>query len=559
MADFDLNLDELLATFAVEAADDVDAIERGLLALETSRDDAELRRELLRRTHTLKGNASCVGLQAITTFAHVYEELLERVDERTLDIDDALITQLLAGVDVLRRLLENSGDDTLTDSDRAIAANIAAYYGTQGTPAPAANAKVDSPAALQHRPSRSLRVGEEKLNRMLNLVGEMTIGRGRVRQMLLDRATLDVDALIEVERQIDIQQAELQELIMRARMVPVGPLFRQYARVVRDVAASHGKNARLSTIGEDVELDTTAVEALRDPLTHMIRNAIDHAIEPSPARIAAGKAPVGHVTLEARHEAGSIVILVSDDGGGLNRRDIAARARALGQDPDRLTDAELWRLIFEPGFSTAANVTDLSGRGVGMDVVRRSIESLRGTIAIATREGEGTTFTIRLPLTLAVIEGFGVEVGSESYIVPMENVLECVEMNPAESRGTATGVLLLHDEVVPYVRLRTLFAVPGDAAARENVLIVRRNGSSTTKAGLVVDTLNGAAQAVIKPLGTWFTDVPGIAGSSILGTGRVALILDTTTILNQVAANAADVPVAAYAASINANESERVQ
>jgi two-component system chemotaxis sensor kinase CheA len=538
MADFDLNLDELLANFAVEAADDVDGLERLLLELESSSEDAterrELRGELLRRAHTLKGNASCVGLQAITTFAHVYEELLERVEERSVDVDPPLVSLLLAGVDVLRRLLENTADDTLTPSDRELAGRIAAYCGaevsTMATPA----MKADE-ASRQPRGARTLRVAEEKLNRMLDLVGEMTIGRGRVRQLLSSRATLDVESLVEIERQIDIQQAELQELIMRARMIEVGPLFRQYARVVRDVAATHGKNARLVTIGEDVALDTTAVEALRDPLTHMVRNAIDHAIETSAQRVAAGKPAIGRITLEARHEAGSIIILVSDDGRGLDRDAITARGRALGFDTERMTDSEVWRLIFEPGFSTAAAVTDLSGRGVGMDVVRRSIESLRGSIAIETREGLGTTFTIRLPLTLAVIDGFGVEVGSESYIVPMENVLECLEMSPSASREAATGVLLLRDEVVPYVRLRNLFRLGGTAARRENVLIVRRDGR---KAGLVVDALNGAGQAVIKPLGAWFSDLPGIAGSSILGSGRVALILDTATILNNVAAQA---------------------
>ncbi|HEX2833346.1 MAG TPA: chemotaxis protein CheA [Thermoanaerobaculia bacterium] len=534
MADFDLNLEELRAVFTVEAAEDIDALERGLLALESKLEDDELRHDLLRLTHTLKGNASCVGLQAVTTFAHVYEELLERVDERTLEVDGTLITQLLEGVDVLRRLIENTNDDALTESDREIAAKIASYCGTELTPAPVLARNGDSAAPKQHG-SRSLRVAEEKLNRMLNLVSEMTISRGRVREMLSNQGTIDVESLIEIERQIDIQQSELQELIMRARMVPVGPLFRQYARVVRDVAATHGKNAKLVTIGEDVELDTTAVDALRDPLTHMIRNAIDHGIEPSPKRIAAGKPPVATITLEARHEAGSIIIVVSDDGAGLNRNQIAARARVLGHDPDRLSDAEVWRLIFEPGFSTAANVTDLSGRGVGMDVVRRSIEALRGSIAIDTREGERTTFTIRLPLTLAVIDGFGVEVGRESFIVPMENVLECLELKSNDARDAHSGVLLLRDEVVPYIRLSSLFAIEGKPGARENVLIVRRNGM---KAGLVVDTLNGAGQAVIKPLGTWFSDVPGIAGSSILGNGRVALILDTTTILNRVAAQA---------------------
>ena len=242
------------------------------------------------------------------------------------------------------------------------------------------------------------------------------------------------------------------------------------------------------------------------------------------------------MTLEARHQAGSILIRVSDDGTGLDRRAIAARARALGIDTDRLSDAELLRLIFVPGFSTASSVTDLSGRGVGMDVVRTSIESLRGTISIETREGEGTTFTIRLPLTLAVIEGFGVDVGSESYIVPLEDVLECVEMNANESRDSATGVLLIREEVIPYVRLRSLFKVSGETAPRENVLIVRHE---TMKAGLVIDALSGAGQAVIKPLGNWFPDIPGIAGSSILGNGRVALILDTPTILQRLAADAA--------------------
>ncbi len=535
MADFDLNLDELRAVFAVEAAENIDALERGLLALESNLDDAELRHDLLRLTHTLKGNASCVGLQALTTFAHAYEELLERVDERSIEVDGALITQLLEGVDLLRRLVENTNDDTLSESDRAIVDKIASHCGGESTPAPVL-ARASELAAPKQSATRSLRVGEEKLNRMLNLVSEMTIGRGRVREMLSNRDTLDFESLVEIERQIDIQQSELQELIMRARMVPVGPLFRQYARVVRDVAATHGKNAKLVTIGEDVELDTTAVDALRDPLTHMIRNAIDHGIEPSPQRIASGKPPVATITLEARHEAGSIIIVVSDDGAGLNRSDIATRARALGHDPDRLSDSELWRLIFEPGFSTATNVTDLSGRGVGMDVVRRSIEALRGTIAIDTREGERTTFTIRLPLTLAVIDGFGVEVGRESFIVPMDNVLECLELRTDDARDAQTGVLRVREEIVPYVRLRSLFAIEGDPSARENVLIVRRNG---LKAGLVVDTLNGTGQAVIKPLGTWFSDVPGIAGSSILGNGRVALILDTTTILQRVASQAA--------------------
>ena len=499
MVNADLNLDDLAATFAIEAADDLAALEAGLLALEDTPEDMETRRELLRRVHTLKGNASIVGRDALAAFAHAYEERLEHLDV----VDASVIASLLSGVDTFRRLLE--GDEH----------------------------EVAVPSVVKH-----IRVGAEKLNRMLDLAGEISIARGRVRQML---SVGEIDALIEVERQIDQLQAELQELIMRARMVPVGPMFRQYARTVRDTAAIHGKNARLSTVGDDVEIDTTAVELLRDPITHMIRNAIDHGIEPSSERVAKGKSPVGHITLAAKHEAGTITIRVSDDGAGLDRA-------AIGADDS---------LIFEPGFTTAKEVTDLSGRGVGMDVVRRGIEALRGSITIESSEGVGTTFTIRLPLTLAVIEGFGVAAGEETWIVPMESVVECVELPADEPREETTGVLLLRDEIVPYVRVRKLFGVDGggrtlcaptgesgvgvgrgaqrapSAAPREHVLVVQHDGA---RAGLVVDELFGAGQAVIKPLGNYFADVPGIAGSSILGNGRVALILDTATIfrnLNQ--------------------------
>jgi len=505
MSDLDLNYEKLLSTFAVEAEEDIAALEAGLLALEESPDDAETRRELLRHAHTLKGNASCVGFDAFAAFAHAYEAQLENSGA-------ADIPTLLSGIDTFRRLLDHD---------------------------------VQEPAAQS---ASTMRVAVEKLDRMLDLAGEIAILRGRVQTHVATAALsgrsaaethIDLEALVEVERQIDQLQGELQQLIMRARMVPVGPLFRQYARTVRDLAVAHGKSAQLATRGDDVELDTSAVELLRDPLTHMIRNAIDHGIEPAEERVAKGKPPAGTITLDARHEAGMITIRVSDDGAGLDRRAIAARAHVLGLDVDRMNDAETLRLIFEPGFTTSDEVTDLSGRGVGMDVVRRGIEALRGTISIETMEGRGTTFTLRLPLTLAVIDGFGVAAGEETWIVPMEHVVECVELPARERRDNTTGVLLLRDEIVPWVRLRKLFARPDAGAASgtataegsgrhiESVLVVQ-HGSK--RAGLVVDELHGASQAVIKPLGNYFDEIPGIAGSSILGSGRVALILDTAAI-----------------------------
>ncbi len=472
MSQIDLNLNELMATFVEEAAEDIAALENGLLALEVAPDDAEVKQELLRRAHTIKGNASCVGLTSVTTFAHAYEELLERIHENAMQADPAVVTLLLSGIDTFRRLIA----------------------------APSAG-------GAQRTAARSLRVASEKLDRMLDLTGEIAIARGRVQQLL---AGADYEAVIEVERQLTLLETELQELIMRARMVPVGPLFRSYTRVVRDTAATHGKAAQLLTIGDDVEVDTTAVEMLRDPLTHMIRNAIDHGIETPGQRIANGKLAAGTITLAAHHEAGSIVIRVSDDGAGIR------------VDGDRLDK------IFEPGFSTSETVTDLSGRGVGMDVVRRAVESLRGTIDVKTTIGVGTTFLIRIPLTLAVIDGFRVTAATESFIVPMDHVVECIEL-PEEKRGDdPSGVLLLREEVVPYVRLRKIFALESTDNFRENVLVVR-HGSA--KAGLVVDELHGSGQAVIKPLGNYFGEVSGIAGSSILGNGQVALILDTPAIL----------------------------
>jgi two-component system chemotaxis sensor kinase CheA len=323
---------------------------------------------------------------------------------------------------------------------------------------------------------------------------------------------------------------DLQELVMKARMVPLGPTFRQYARTVRDIGTAHGRRAELVTDGEDVEVDMRMVEHLRDPLTHMIRNALHHGIEPVKERKALGKSPAGRVTLRAYHEGGSVVIQVADDGAGLNRDAILARARALGRvsDIETVSEQDLYRLIFEPGLSTVERVTELSGRGVGMDVVRRNIETLRGSIGIQSREGVGTTITIRVPLTLAIIDGLSVGVAGETYIIPLDSVIECVELtgNGDQVNG-GHGVLNLRGKVLPYARLRHLFDVNGTCAVRENIVVVKHGDAQ-------VDVLYGEQQTVVKPLGKMFQGLPGVAGSAILGSGRVALILDLPSLLAQV-------------------------
>ncbi len=326
---------------------------------------------------------------------------------------------------------------------------------------------------------------------------------------------------------------------MKARMVPIGPSFHQHVRTLRDVATAHGKLARLVVEGEDVEVDTAVVEYVRDPLTHMVRNALDHGIEPPDVRRARGKDPVGTLLLRAAHEAGNMVIQVKDDGQGLDRAKIAAKAVALGfvADAARLSEDEMARVVFEPGFSTAERVTEISGRGVGMDVVRRNVEALRGSVTVDSVEGEGTTVTIRVPLTLAIIQGFKVGIGGEIYILPLESVVECVELPASGAAGAAgVGLLNLRGKPLPYLRLRDHFAVAGARPPRENVVVVQHGAQL---AGLAVDELHGESSTVIKPLGTMFKGIPGVAGSSILGSGRVALILDVGGLLRETLRQAA--------------------
>jgi two-component system, chemotaxis family, sensor kinase CheA len=339
---------------------------------------------------------------------------------------------------------------------------------------------------------------------------------------------------LEAHAQLERLSMDLQEQIMKARMVPLGPIFRQYIRIVRDIAQGSGKVARLAIVGDDAEIDLSMVEQLKDPLTHMIRNALDHGLEMPEARRNRGKDACGVVTLEALHDGANIVIRLIDDGAGLNRDRIAARVRSLGlaAEPEQLADQELFKFIFEPGFSTAEKISDLSGRGVGMDVVRRNIEKLRGTIGIDSRSGEGTTITIRLPLTLAIIDGFGVGIGAETYVLPLHAVLECVELPEAERQNdSGCGVINLRGEPLPYIRLRDWFELSDQRPARENVVVIEVNG---VKAGLVVEALHGAQQTVIKPLGRRFQGLPAIAGSAILGNGRVALILDVPSLMREV-------------------------
>ena len=375
--------------------------------------------------------------------------------------------------------------------------------------------------------ARMIRVHADKLDQLIDLVGELVIA-GAGTSLLAQRS--GYSELIESTSVLRRLVEDIRDSALQLRMVQIGETFNRFNRVVRDGSRELGKSIDLLITGAETELDKSVVEKLGDPLMHLVRNAIDHGIETPAVRAQRGKPENGTVQLNAYHDSGSVVIEVIDDGGGLPKEKIRAKAieRGLLDPAATLTEHEIINLIFEAGFSTADQVTNISGRGVGMDVVRRNIQSLRGSVEVSTNEGQGSTFTVRLPLTLAIIDGFLTGVGKAAYVVPLESVVECIELTETTA---GRNYLNLRGEVLPFVRLRELFEIGGEVPARQNVVIVHYAGR---KAGLVVDTLLGEFQTVIKPLGVLFRHLRGIGGSTILGSGEVALILDVPALVGLV-------------------------
>ncbi|WBY00223.1 chemotaxis protein CheA [Ramlibacter tataouinensis] len=375
-----------------------------------------------------------------------------------------------------------------------------------------------------------VRVDAVKLDELIELVGELLISSAGV--SLGARRSGEAD-LREAAGQLGRLVEEVRDRSLALRMVPIGETFSRFQRVVHDLGRSLGKDVELAIGGADTELDKSMVEKLGDPLLHLVRNALDHGIEPAPRRLAAGKPARGRIRLDAWHESGHIVIEVADDGAGLDTHKILQRAREAGlvDAAQALSEREIQQLVMEPGFSTADEVTSVSGRGVGMDVVKRNIEALRGTVAIDSIPGAGTRVALRLPLTLAIIEGFLVGVGRGAYVIPLEMVLECLELPAAERQEVcARGYLNLRGEVLPLLRLRDVFGAGGPPGRRENIVVVQHG---QRRAGLMVDALLGESQTVIKPLGKLFERLAGISGSTILGSGEVALILDIQALVEQ--------------------------
>jgi len=569
---------ELLREFHSESLELLQTIEQGVLLLEETPTEAGTINSIFRTFHTFKGSAGLLHLDALRDLAHDLESLLDAARRSELNITSEVIDLILAGGDTLKHFTReigaqlqgtNPGDPIIIPTLQLRQRVRATLSGTplpaarpapppqaapeppkSGTPAPSVASPEAEPAAPGDKATAPIEVhgaaaskaesatgfvklDTRKLDSLVDLVGELVIAQSMVVQDP-DVQRLPSRQLARCLRQLGRITSELQRTAMSMRMVPIGRMFQKMTRLVRDLAAQQQKQVQLVVEGEETELDRNIVEELSDPLVHMIRNAIDHGIELPADRISQGKPALGTLRLSASHQRGGIVIEIRDDGKGLNRDRILAKGRERGliKPNTTLTEAEAFALIFAPGFSTAEIVTDVSGRGVGMDVVRRNIEKLRGKVEIQSVAGQGTTFTILLPLTLAIIDGMLVGVGDDRYIIPTLSVRESFRPRPGmvttvHERGEVVSV---RGRLTPLLRLGEHLGTPGRAVdPTHGIIVVVESGDASR--GLLVDELLGKQEVVIKSLGETFRNQNLLAGAAILGDGRVGLILDVDTLV----------------------------
>lgn len=577
-----LNLEEdadLLREFITESREHLDNIEQGALVLEQQPSDAETLNTVFRAFHTFKGGAGFLNLIPINRLAHVLESLLDLARQGKLTIDAPVIELILRGRDVLKRFLDEIDGQIggsrsvapISIPTTALKAEVQTVIDrTNGfasvTPTnPPTAAVSDEPKPQAHVPATDakdeiavsaaavpasdvvavetktggqaamVKVDTGKLDGLLDLVGEMVIAQSLVAQDLSTIANLNPQFARNMGQLTRITK-DLQRVSTSLRMMPIRGVFQKMARVVRDLSAKQKKKVNFQTEGEDTELDRGVVEELNDPLLHMIRNSMDHGIESPDKRAAAGKAAVGTLTLRAYHQGGNIVVEIEDDGAGLNRERILKKAieRGLVSPDANLSDEEAFAFIFAAGFSTAEKITDLSGRGVGLDVVRRNIERLRGCVDISSTQGKGTLFKITLPLTLAIIDGLIVKIGEERYVIPTLSVRESFRPQPGmisrvQNRAEVVNV---RGRLIPLLRLHELFGVqPKSTDPTEGIVVVAQSGTSLR--GLLVDGLLHKQEVVIKNLNDMLVHKNrALAGAAILGDGRVGLILDVNALVH---------------------------
>ena len=572
--------EDMIDPFLEEAGERTEALSQKLLQLEARPDDVELVREIFRDLHTIKGSSGFVGLHRMNRLAHAAEDLVGQVRDGTRAVDRALVDSLLAALDGLKAILDAatrgaggahrlSGVRIDVEIDRYLAGLRAPELraqSVQAAPASSASAPVSEKSA---EGKQTLRVDFEKLDGLLNLVGELVLSKarlhatsaslaalqreldGQLRRAQLGRGTgalldeIDRFQRIYAELTSDLQDGageldhvsgELRQQVMKLRMVPIGRVFTRYHRTVRELANGLGKQVRLELDGAETELDKVLIEQLEEPLLHLVRNALDHGIEPPEVRRQAGKPPEGQLTLSAHHRGNQILIEVGDDGAGIDPQKL--RKKALEKDLatqaelDEMDDKRVLDVIFRPGFSTAARITEVSGRGVGMDVVRNTITRLSGTIEIASEPGVGTRFLLRLPLTLAIIQVLVVKLAGDEYALPLDAVVRTLAARPEQiHRVYDRDLLLLGDEQVPLLWLGEALELGGSPTIDEELPVILVNAAGELY-GLVVDRLVGKREIVLKTLGDLLSQVPCAAGATLLG-DRVALILDVVQVVQR--------------------------
>ena len=538
----DFDRDAVLTSFIAETQEGLDLMEQSLLAMESSSGGAELLDDIFRVAHTLKGNATSLELDDLKGFAHATEDLLDVLREQNTEIGADVISLLLKTVDELRALVAKAAtteNPRLTPEQQKLRKQIAdeVTARSQRVVAPNPKAERSTPAGAAPLPGaagRTLRIDIDKLDRMLNLTGEIVIAQGRLRRMIEKAEFRSGREILEMQSETERLFRDLQDEVMKVRMVPIGQVFDRFPRLVRDVAKARGKEVQLVISGAETDLDKTIVDEVGEPLMHLLRNNVDHGIESPEERERMGKPRVGTITLNAYHEGNQIIIEVSDDGGGINLEKVRARGikQGLISAEDRLTDREIIELIFTPGFSTAEVVSDVSGRGVGMDVVKRNISRLKGVFDVDTAPGQGTRFTIKLPLTLAIIQALLVRVADELYAIPLDSVIESQRVEMADVRTVhGNEVITLRGQVVPLVRIAEFFELGGERDPDKVMIVIV--GLQGRQVGLVVDSFEGEQEIVIKPLSDVVGRIAGISGATILGNGSISLIIDVHSLVSE--------------------------
>ncbi len=546
---------EELKVFIEEADEQIALLDRDLVRLETEGDDPELIQEIFRATHTMKGSAAMLGYPRMSELAHSMESLLDGLRNGKISVSAEIVDSLLCGLDILKVLRDAlvSPEKGPTDIGPAVArlesaAETAGSLGDGGVTkagTAATDRELQTTSAvpdrwIQHIP-QSVRVDVKTLDSLMNMVEELVIDRSRISQ--INRVLESRYAGDELVR--DLSQTsghvikvinELQQDIMQVRMVPIGTLFNSFPRLVRDLAQRQGKKVEFTMEGLETELDRSIIEQIRDPLIHLLRNAVDHGVEEPEKRVADGKPPIALVRLSAFQEGGHIVISMEDDGKGIDvnavKQKAVTNAIISADEAARLSMADAINLVFMPGFSTLEKATDVSGRGVGLDVVKTNIDRLSGSVVTESRPGEGTKFMIVLPLTLAVIQGLLVAVHGTVYVMPLASVTETLLIEQREImtiRGR--NVIRLRNNVIPLVTLDNASGLGKRRADRVGkcFIVVAKDGEKSI--GVVVDELMEQQEFVVKPLGKFLVDIRGIAGATILGDGQVGLILDVPALI----------------------------